>query len=172
MIMKNLIIIALMLTGCMGANAQTAEFNELKRAATDMFFDVAHTSINHFNLLKPEEVSQVFSNPRAAKGFKEVVSNKQEMIELFAENKKEGVEAGLDWNDVTITDIRYKGKYDSDWGAEEIKGYIYVKSHGKTYRIFFKRCFMLNGKCRLMQLRSIRQTSEIESEYPLSGRNK
>ena len=168
---KQMIVIALMLIGCMTANAQTTEFEELKKAVADMIYDVAHVSINHFNILKPEEVSQVFSNPRAIRGFKEYVSNKQKMVEMLADEKKIGIEAGMDWNDITITDIRYKGEYDSDWGAEEIKGYIYVNSHSKPYRIFFKRCFMLNGKCRLMELRSISQTSEINSNYPLSGRN-
>ena len=169
---KQMIVIALMLIGCMTANAQTTEFEELKKAVADMIYDVAHVSINHFNILKPEEVSQVFSNPRAIRGFKEYVSNKQKMVEMLADEKKIGIEAGMDWNDITITDIRYKGEYDSDWGAEEIKGYIYVNSHSKPYRIFFKRCFMLNGKCRLLQLRSIGQTKEIESDYPLSGRNR
>ena len=69
----------------MTANAQTAEFEELKKAVADMIYDVAHVSINHFNMLKPEEVSQVFSNPRAIRGFKEYVSNKQKMVEMLTE---------------------------------------------------------------------------------------
>ena len=126
------------------ANAQSDEYNELKKAASDMIYDVAHTSLSHFNLLKPEEVSLVFGNPRAERSFKEYVSNKQELINALADKKKEGIEAGLDWDDVTITDIRYRGEYDSDWGpnTEELLGYIYVTSHGKPFRIFFKRCFM------------------------------
>ena len=109
---------------CSEANAQSNEFNELKKAAADMIYDIAHGAISHFDIISPEETSLVFRNPRAAKRLKEDLSNKQNIQDMLSENKNDGIEAGMDWNDVTITDIRYKAEYCTDFGAEEIKGYI------------------------------------------------
>ncbi len=168
---KNLIVIVLMMIGCLTANAQNDdEYKEIVKAATDMIYDAAHGSISHFNLLKPEETSLLFMNSQAAEGWAKTLSDKQAFTDVFNNFKSEGVKKGIDWNDITITDIRYWGDYDSEWGAEEIRGHIYLNSNGMPFDIFFKRCFFLNGKCRMMLLSSIDQTDEKESNTH-TGRN-
>ena len=149
---------------------------EVMKAVEDMIYDVAHQKIEKFNWLTVQEIPQLF-HPKSEYNKKmqmwnEFYSNlNTEMLPLIKESYEKGKSLGIDWNDVTITDVRYKSKYDEQWGAEEIKGYIFLKSNGKPYRIFFKRGFALNGQWRTMLLRFMDQTDEIPSDYPKSGEN-
>lgn len=146
------------------------------KAASDMLYDVANEKLERFNWITVDEIPELF-HPKQDKNLKkwyEIFENKErDVLPLLIDFKKEGSAVGLDWNDMTITDIHYRvGEFDDEFGAQEIKGYIFVKSKGKPFRIFFKRGFMLNGEWRVMMLRSVEQTSKIPDDYPKSGENK
>lgn len=146
------------------------------KAASDMLYDVAIEKLERFNWITVDEIPELF-HPKQDYMLKECYEaygdSEGVLLPSLIDFKKKGRDVGIDWNDVTVTDIHYRvGEFDDDFGAQEIKGYIFVKSKGKPFRIFFKRGFMLNGEWRSMLLRSVEQTSRIPDEYPKSGENK
>ena len=172
--MKKIIAIIVLTFGCVSIYAQNEATKEALKAANDMVYDLAHGKIERFNWLTVGEVDQLFhpKNARSNDKWREILENPGKVcLPELQDIKKNGTSMGVDWNNVVVTDIRYTGKYDEDFGAEEMRGFIFVKSHGKTFRIFFKRGFLLNEKWRLMELRSIEKTSKIPPQLPKSGKN-
>ena len=172
--MRKLFVFTVFMLGCVSMYAQNEETKEALKAANDIIYDVAHGKMERFNWLTVQEVPLLFhpNDIRNNNQWKEIFGNpEKELTPALLDIKREGTSCGIDWNNVVVTDIRFQGNYDEDFGAEEMKGYIYLKSRGKTYRLFFKRGFLLNGKWRCILPRNISQTSEIPLEYPKSGKN-
>lgn len=156
--MKKFFAIIVLVLGCISMNAQSNAKNVALKAANDIVYDLAHGKLEKFHWLTVEEVPQLFQNKseRNLKGWNQIFGNLDKMILPELQNvKKEGTSIGVDWNDVKVTDIRYESEYDDDFGAEEMKGFILIKSCGKLFNIFFKRGFLLNGEWRCIELRRI-----------------
>lgn len=156
--MKLLFVNIWLVLGCISMNAQSNTKDEALKAANDIVCDLAHGKLEQFHWLSVEEVPQLFQNKseRNLKGWREVFGNLDKMIlPELQEVRKEGTSKGVNWNDVKVTDILYEGYYDDDFGAEEMKGFILIKSRGKLFNIFFKRGFLLNGEWRCIELRRI-----------------
>ena len=171
---KKFYLFAILLMSTLLVHAQDNAKVEAMKAATAVLHDVACCKMDRFNWLTLNEVSKVFhpQNSRNLREQEKMFGNpEKEIIPILKANKENGTKVGINWKDIFVTDIRFKGEYDDEWGTEELKGYIFLKSGGKPYRIFFKRGFTLDGKWRFILLRSMLQTSEIPSDYPKSGRN-
>ena len=138
-------------------NAQNNAKNEALKAANDIVCDLANGKLEKFHWLTVEEVPLVFKNKsnRNQDGWSHVFGNLDEMLPELQDVRNEGKSLGVDWNDVKVTDISYEGHYDEEFGAEEMKGYIFIKSRGKLFHIFFKRGFLLDGVWRCIELRSM-----------------
>ena len=156
--MKKYFAIIVLVLGCISMNAQSNAKNEALKAANDIVYDLAHGKLEKFHWLTVEEVPRLFQNKseRNLEGWREVFENPNKMIlPELQDVRKEGTSKGVDWNDVKVTDILYESYYDDDFGADEVKGYILIKSRGKLFNIFFKRGFLLNGEWRCLELRRI-----------------
>ncbi len=157
-IMRKLFVIFVLMLGCMSINAQSDNARKAAlKCANDIVCDLAHGKIQKFHWLTVKEVPQLFhpQSERALQGWKKAFSNYDDILLELREVKKEGTALGVNWNDLKVTDVRYSGSYDDEFGAEEMKGYIFIKSNGKLFHIFFKRGFLLNGEWRSIELRSI-----------------
>ncbi len=176
--MKKIIIFAVVLIVCMGCStnisAQNNGADEAIKAATDMLYDVAHQKIERFNWLTVNEIRSQFHSVREKnyKTWEDFYSHLDDyMLPMMKEIFDKGIKIGIDWDDVTVTDVRYKCYYDESWGAEEMSGVIFIMSKGLPFRIGFKRGFALDGKWRTIMLRGMDQSNEIPFDLPLSGRN-
>ena len=79
----------------------------------------------------------------------ENISSLEEELEDMYE---EGVEAGIDWDDVKVTDIDYKVKTKTDLGCEVLSGNFLVESNGNTFKCKFNNVIVLDGEWRSMKL--------------------
>ena len=172
--MKKLFFYAALFLSSSVSYAQNNATTEALKAANDMLYDVAHGKVERFDWLTHDELSRIipFNNTEAEQTLGLVNNNTEKVLQaVIQKNRIDGEAAGIDWDSVEVTDIRYKSAYNDFLKTNEFNGFVFLKSCGKLFRAFFRCGFVVNGKWKIMLFVKFEQTNEIPVGYSKSGLN-